>query len=157
MQLVGYIVSCRDHEYVVVAPIKPTEQNKGWHGFNVYTSTDEIYSTAVKCHAKGVPAVFEVDKDGIEETLVATDIGPIDLTKKDVKERLEFLRNALDCADRNAHGLVEHVEEIVSGFLSALTHYRLFDEAYQNAYSGYSSAVYHADQLKEILDKESKQ
>ena len=71
MQLVGYIAYCHDHEYVFVTPIKPTEQDKGWNGSKVYTSTDEIYSTAVKCHAKGVPAVFEVKKDGIDkETIV---------------------------------------------------------------------------------------
>lgn len=157
MQLVGYIVSCRDHEYVVVAPIKPTEQNKSWHGFNVYTSTDEIYSTAVKCHAKGVPAVFEVDKDGVEdkERLVATDIGPIDLTEDDVKEKLECIRIAINSAERHVYVLNEYVDEIVGGFLTAFTNYRHFDKKFQEGYSDITCAVHNVEQLKEILDGEN--
>ena len=158
MELVGYIANCHDHEYVVVTPIKQTEQNKDWNGFKVYTSTDEIYSTAVKCHAKGVPAVFEVNKDGIDkESLIATDIGPIDLTEDDVKERLERIRIAINNAERHVYVLNVYVEEIVGCFLSAFTNYRHFDKKYQEGYSDITCAFHNVDELKEILDRESKQ
>lgn len=158
MQLVGYVVSCRDHEYVVVAPIKPTEQDKGWHGFNVYTSTDAIYSTAVKCHAKGVPVVFEIEKDGIDkERLVATDIGPIDLTEDDVKERLECIRIAINNAERRIYVLNEYVDEIVGGFLTAFTNYRHFNKKYEEGYSDITCAFHNVEELKEILNKENEQ
>lgn len=158
MQLVGYIAYCKDHEYVVVSPTKPTEQNKDWYGYNVYTSTDEIYSTAVKCHAKGVPAVFEVDKDGIDKkSLVATGIDPIDLTEDDVKERLECIRIAINSAERHVYVLNEYVDEIVGGFLTAFTNYRDFDKKFQEGYSDITCAFHNVEELKEILNKESEQ
>lgn len=158
MQLVGYIAYCHDHEYVIVAPIKSTEQSKDWHGFHVYTSTDEIYSTAVKCHAKGVPAVFEVNKGGIDkESLIATDIGPIDLTEDDVKERLECIRIAINNAERRVYVLNEYVDEIVGGFLTAFTNYRDFDKKYQEGYSDITCAFHNVEELKEILNRESEQ
>lgn len=157
MELVGYIANCQDHEYVVVSSTKQTEQNKNWNGSKVYTSTDEIYSTAVKCHAKGVPAVFEVKKDGIDkESLIATDIDPIDLTEDDVKERLECIRIAINNAERRVYVLNEYVDKIVGGFLTAFTSYRHFDKKYQDGYSDITCALHNVDELKEILDRESK-
>lgn len=156
MQLVGYIAQCHDHEYVIVTQFKPSEQDdKDWHGVTVYTTADEVYSAAVKCHAKGVPAVFEVDKDAIvEERLVATGIDPIDLTEDDVKEKLECIRIAINSAERHVYVLNEYVDEIVGGFLTAFTNYRDFDKKFQEGYSDITCAFHNVEELKEILDKE---
>ena len=138
-----------------VTQIKQTEQGKGWDGLKVYTSTEEIYSAAVKCHAKGVPAVFEVDKDVIDkESLVATNIDPIDLTEDDVKEMLERIRIAINNAERRVYVLNEYVDEIVGGFLTAFTNYRNFDKKFQEGYSDITCAFHNVEELKEILDKE---
>lgn len=167
MQLIGYIAQCHDHEYVIVTQFKPSEQDdKDWHGVKVYTTTDEVYSTAVKCHAKGVPAVLYFDKvpevlydiDGInKECLVATCIDPIDLTGDDVNGKLQSLTTSIESANRNVNVLTEHVEEIVNGFLSAFRHYRQFNENYQLGCSAIEIATCHAEMLKTILNKESEQ
>lgn len=159
MQLIGYIARCRDHEYVIVTQFKPSEQGyKDWIEVKVYTTTDEVYSTAVKCHAKGVPAVFEVNKDGIDKkSLVATGIDPIDLTEDDVKERLECIRIAINSAERHVYVLNEYVDEIVGGFLTAFTNYRHFDKKFQEGYSDITCAFHNVEELKEILNKESEQ
>ena len=167
MQLIGYIAQCHDHEYVIVTQFKPSEQDdKDWHGVKVYTTADEVYSTAVKCHAKGVPAVLYFDKapevlydiDGInKECLVATCIDPIDLTGDDVKEKLECIRIAINSAERHVYVLNEYVDKIVGGFLTAFTKYRNFDKKFQEGYSDITCAFHNVEQLKEILDGESEQ
>ena len=162
MELVGYIAECHDHEYIVVTQIKPTEQPdkekgvKNYTSVKLYTTSKDVYSTAVECHSKGVPAVFYVNPAN-DETLpvFATGIDPIDLTEDDVKERLRFLTNAINCLDRSMLG--EYVEKIVEGLLTAFTNYRQFKESYEDSISAINSVNFHAEQLKEILDKETKE
>ena len=158
MQLVGYISQCYDHESVIVTDVKPEQNVTNGNQRQVYTTNAEVYSTAVKCHSQGVPAVLYVVKNEKDHgRLIATGIDPIDLTEDDVKERLECIRIAINSAERHVYVLNEHVDEIVGGFLTAFTNYRQFDKKFQEGYSDVTCAFHNVDELKEMLNKESEQ
>ncbi|MBR2694825.1 MAG: hypothetical protein IKE69_11505 [Thermoguttaceae bacterium] len=158
MELVGYISQCYDHESVIVTDMKPEQNVVNGNQRQVYTQTAEVYSTAVKCHSQGVPAVLYVVKDETGHgRLIATGIDPIDLTEDDVKKRLECIRIAINNAERRVYVLNEYADKIVGGFLSAFTNYRHFNKKYEEGYSDITCALHNVDELKEILDRESKQ
>lgn len=158
MQLVGYISQCYDHESVIVTDMKPEQNVVNGNQRQVYTQTAEVYSTAVKCHSQGVPAVLYVVKDAKDHgRLIATGIDLIDLTEDDAKEKLQYLTTSIESANRNVNVLTAHVEEIVNGFLSAFRHYRYFNEKYHLGSSAIESTIYYTEKLKAILNKESEQ